>query len=196
MNEYLLDGKLVLSNVVKKRFLSKFKKVGKCWLWTGAPLRDGYGQFQITIDGVRYKERAHRLSFYIHRGIVPEGLLICHECDTPLCVNPSHLILGDFAFNAWDRERKMRSRPQSGGQHWSRRCPEKVARGDRSGVKRHPESYRGERHSQAKLTEEQVKLIRRLYDKFGVPRRFLAKKFGLSRGNIDSIVTRKLWKHI
>lgn len=52
MNEYLLDGKLVLSEGAKKRFLSKFEKVGECWLWTGAPLLDGYGQFKFQYNGV------------------------------------------------------------------------------------------------------------------------------------------------
>ena len=73
-----------------------------CWLWTSAHDSDGYG---VATGGVR----AHRLSWYIHMGQIPKGLLVCHKCDTPPCVNPAHLFLGSAKDNGADMARKGRS---------------------------------------------------------------------------------------
>lgn len=52
--------------------------------------------------------RAHRFAWEITFGPVPAGMIVCHHCDTPACVNPSHLFLGTHEDNAQDRERKGR----------------------------------------------------------------------------------------
>jgi hypothetical protein len=69
-----------------------------CWLWLGPQTRGGYGA--IRVDHVGF--RAHRYSFQIHKGPIPDGLIVRHQCDTPECVNPDHLHLGTIADNAAD----------------------------------------------------------------------------------------------
>ena len=77
---------------------------GDCWIWQGAVGGDGYGV--ITLGRRQY--RAHRISFEIHSGRQADGLLVCHKCDVPLCVNPSHLFLGTHQDNTADMIAKSR----------------------------------------------------------------------------------------
>jgi hypothetical protein len=79
-----------------------------CWLWTGAVSRQGYGAVSRRIDGKRIT-LAHRYSWTIHRGSIPDGAQVLHRCDTPGCVNPDHLFLGDNAANVADKIAKGRS---------------------------------------------------------------------------------------
>jgi hypothetical protein len=79
-----------------------------CWFWTGAKQggRAGrYGAFQM---GWKTQKRAHRLSFEIANGPIPDGMMVCHSCDTPLCVNPAHLFLGTAKINIEDMDAKNR----------------------------------------------------------------------------------------
>lgn len=66
----------------------------------------GYGQMNV---GGR-PQLAHRLSWQIHRGAIPEGMYVCHKCDTPACVNPEHLFVGSSMDNARDKCAKGRQR--------------------------------------------------------------------------------------
>lgn len=78
-----------------------------CWLWTGTMMQKGYGQF--TALGIHVL--AHRASWVLHHGAIPHGLLVCHKCDTPQCVNPSHFFLGTYRDNNRDARTKGRLRP-------------------------------------------------------------------------------------
>src|SRR4029450_10668027 len=78
----------------------------ECWLWQGAPSKMGYGR--IAIDKTGATAYAHRVSWEFHFGPIPAGMMVCHRCDTPMCVNPYHLFLGTQADNLIDMRRKGR----------------------------------------------------------------------------------------
>ena len=78
-----------------------------CWLWISGDA-DDYGSFRL--NGKEYQ--AHRVSYEIHKGAIPEGLLIMHDCDCKPCVNPGHLTAGTDSQNvrdAYDRGRIARA---------------------------------------------------------------------------------------
>ena len=117
---------------------------------------------------------AHRVAWTITNGTIPRGLHVCHHCDNPPCVNPAHLFLGTQADNAADMVGKGRARN-----------------------KPHP----GMEHRLAKLTDDDVREIRRLYcpsprkpSAFGCPA--LAKRYGVAPSLIHRIVKRQSWSHI
>lgn len=80
-----------------------------CWLWLGSLFWDGYGQFNVCVGGRWKKLRAHRASLLIY-GPSPESqsLYALHQCDTPSCVNPDHLIWGTQAQNIRDMDARDR----------------------------------------------------------------------------------------
>lgn len=86
------------------KFYEKVKivKVG-CWEFTGSKDKKGYGIFSLNKES-----RAHRVAWMLHFGPIPKGLSVCHSCDNPGCVNPSHLWLGTQADNMRDRDSKKR----------------------------------------------------------------------------------------
>ena len=97
------------------RFWSKVDRCGHddCWPWLGTKkmpnnIGEQYGTFGVSENGNRTEYRAHRLAYMLAVGEVPDGILVMHTCDTPLCVNPNHLELGTNADNMADRDAKGR----------------------------------------------------------------------------------------
>lgn len=91
-----------------ERFNAKLDKTGDCWLWTASVAGKGYGQMKLPKQ--RKQEYAHRLAYMIHhKAEIPQGILVCHTCDTPLCCNPAHLFLGSSKDNLSDMASKDRS---------------------------------------------------------------------------------------
>ena len=157
---------------LEQRFVFYVNKTPHCWLWTGPTagrVTNRYGT--ITIHYKRIK--AHRLSYTLFRGSIPEGLLVCHICDIPLCVNPAHLFLGTYSDNNRDSFEKHRSILAT--------HPERVLR------------Y-GEAHHETTLTNEQVYEIRLLYGTVSAKK--LAKRFYVSDITIRNIGIRKTWKQL
>jgi hypothetical protein len=82
----------------------------KCWIWHGSKNGDGYGCLSFMGKSMG----AHRASWLIHNGEIPEGKSVLHECDNPPCVNPAHLFLGTQGDNVRDCARKGRIRGGKG----------------------------------------------------------------------------------
>jgi HNH endonuclease len=152
---------------------------GQCWIWIGSTIIGGYGNF--AVGGTR--TRAHCYSYQIHVGEVPKGLCVCHKCDNPPCIRPSHLFVGTRLDNHNDM----------------------VSKGRRV-------DHLGTDNGRSKLTEEQVIEIRRRYCKlshFGragtknanrlyqsTNTKALAKEFGVTPEMIWAIVKGKNWRHV
>lgn len=156
----------------QERFWRKVDKSGDCWLWTSARDRAGYGVFTFAD---RHAEKAHRISWRLTHGTIPAGLFVCHHCDQPSCVNPAHLFLGTAADNNADMMRKGRYVPGS-------RQAKSLA-------------SRGSNNPRAKVTEEDVLRMRELRAA-GWPAVRLAARYGLSKGMVHRILSRKCWAHI
>lgn len=151
-----------------ERFWEKVDRrgVNECWPWLAAK-NFGYG---VIGEGGRKTRhlRAHRVSWEIHRGPIPAGLVVCHHCDNPPCVNPAHLFLGTRAGNNLDRVRKGRNPDPARTRHV------------------------GESNGRAILTEADVREIRRRRQSV----RQQAARFGVSEGTIEAIRSGRLWRHV
>jgi hypothetical protein len=95
-----------------------------CWPWIGNHLVSGYGRFSIGTPPQRQRWLAHRMAWTLEMGPIPTGMVICHHCDNPGCVNPKHLFLGSHADNVLDMHSKGRNRQPKGINHWKAKLTE------------------------------------------------------------------------
>ena len=97
----------VSTQTVEQRFNKKYviNEDTDCWEWQNATNNIGYGMFRWTSGKMR---TAHRASYEIYKGPIPEGMIVCHTCDNPKCVNPEHLWVGTRKDNYDDMVSKGR----------------------------------------------------------------------------------------
>lgn len=166
----------------------------ECWEWQRAINKNGYGKFRVSGKVLN----THRLAYEYTNGPIPNGLFVCHSCDNPPCCNPAHLWLGTAKDNAIDSVNK--GRRATGNRSGARLHPERFIGhniGDANGSRLHPESRpRGECHGMVKITENDVREIRRLYDSGAFRNVDLAKRYGISQTQAYRITHRKRWTHI
>jgi hypothetical protein len=148
-----------------------------CWEYQR---RNAAGYGVVKVNG--RQQMAHRASWRVHFGPIPEGLFVCHRCDNPPCVRPDHLFLGTAADNSADMVAKGRSYTPSGDDHYSRRSPEKLRRGNAA-----PRSI---------LNEDQVRLIRQQYADSKPSMRVLGEQYGVCAATIGAVVRRTTWGHL
>ena len=148
------------------RFWSRVSKTSDCWEFTPTN-SSGYGR--IVVNGKRWL--THRLSWVVHFGEIPDNLCVCHKCDNPACVRPTHLFLGTQTDNLKDMDNKGR-------------------RGTNSAV------IQGEQNGNVKLTDNQVSEVRRLYIAGKCNYIELAEKFDVHRTTISRIIRNKNRKEI
>ena len=154
-----------------ERFWARVDKSGEYWNWTGCSnTTGGYGIFWFNGTD----RRAHRYSYIIHHPLTivlleHPDICVCHKCDNPRCVNPAHLFLGTMADNMMD----------------------KTAKGRNNSPKQ-----KGEKNGNSKLTEDDVREIRKRYAEGGITQQQLGLEYGLHNSKISSIINRKSWKHI
>jgi hypothetical protein len=92
---------------MEDRFWEKVKKGNGCWEWQGALSKQWqYGMFRV--NAARPTVKAHRVSWEINVGQIPEGVNVLHKCDNPKCVRPDHLFLGTIGDNNQDMTLKER----------------------------------------------------------------------------------------
>ena len=151
-----------LNNTTEKRFWSRVNKETECWNWTGYFVGNQYGR--IKLNGKVH--RAHRMSWIIHNGDIPDGMCILHKCDNPSCVNPDHLFLGTRADNMADMD----------------------AKGRRA-------NFKGANNGNSKLTEAKVREIR-MWSELGYLQKRIATAYGVSKVNVSAIKHRRSWKHV
>lgn len=92
----------------EERFWAKVDKSDECWLWTGTTSVRGYGKLIVSGKQVQ----AHRFAYSLAHGAITPDQIVCHRCDTPLCVRVSHLFVGTHADNVRDMLAKGRQNNQ------------------------------------------------------------------------------------
>jgi len=94
---------------IKHRFFPQIVPcLNGCWIWNGITNRGGYGIIELIHNG-KLEQYAHRISWILHRGEIPESLQVLHHCDNPPCVNPDHLFIGTNLDNIRDKTEKGRN---------------------------------------------------------------------------------------
>ena len=140
-----------------------------CWKWLGStmkapsrPSKDWHGQWR---NGLGQHELTHRAAWRLFVGPIPDRAMVLHRCDNARCCNPEHLYLGTQADNVKDMWDRGRAKP---------------------GVSR------GEDHGRSKLTEDDVRAIR----KSDEPAKTIMERFGISKTQVYDIRKRRSWAHI
>ena len=169
---------------VLEHFWTYVKQTQDCWLWEGGKHSATYGYFCLNAYHNAHKKNlsilAHRFIYQALYGLLPQGICVCHHCDNPPCVRPSHLFAGTRHANNTDRAQKGRSGANIG-----------------LAMKRYPERrVHGERQHSAKLTAAQVQQIRTWYQEGIMSQRALARHFGLGKSAIVKVIRKQTWKHV
>lgn len=149
---------------IRNRIEVRYVEKNGCWEWTGSLGARGYGR-------LKYKGKfylAHRLSHLVFNGPIIRGNLVCHHCDNPICINPSHIYSGTMADNVRDM----------------------VLRGRHGAMK--PGVRSGEKNPNAKLSRSKAGVIRSKFSG-GQSASSIAREYSVSQRTISDIVNGRSW---
>jgi len=153
------------TSALYKKFMAKVEKTTTCWIFRSAPNNAGYGSLCITKKiGTKM---AHRVSWELFNGPIPNGLCVCHTCDNRICVNPEHLFLGTHKDNTHDAIQKGR---------WS-----------------DPPTAKGIDAHNAKLSFTDVQQIQELYRHGYGTQKEIGVLFGVGRSTVSNIICGIHW---
>lgn len=139
----------------------------ECWLWTGGGGNGRYGSIQVAGKGSKHV-MVHRISWELaNGGTPPDGMVVMHTCDTPMCVNPAHLVLGTHAENTADMIAKGRKRTVA-----------PVGNGNGKAV----------------LTPELVRYIRDSAEDKSLGE--IARELGVGKNTIRGVLIGRTWRHV
>lgn len=149
---------------IEEQFEARWEPVPEagCWIWTGAYNNYGYGVLWWNYRPIL----AHRYSWQIHKGPIPENRILCHTCNTRCCINPDHLYAGTPKTNYDDS----------------------VRAGTATGYPK----QQGEQVGGSKLKEVDIRIIRRSSD----TNENLARRFGISPSHMSRVRRGLYWNHI
>jgi hypothetical protein len=155
------------------RVMSRIEMIPEsgCWIFMGALNEAGYGIVGLGGRGAG-NDRAHRITYRHFVGETPKGLYVCHRCDVPSCCNPAHLFLGTSKDNNMDMREKGRAVNPPRNIH-----------------------DRGEYRYNAKLTEDQVREIRRRRAN-GETYASIAKTMPVGENIVFRVANKISWKHV
>lgn len=148
---------------LEERFWTKVRKGVSCWEWVGCKDQLGYGQIKSSMN--RKNLRAHRLSYELSKGKIPKGMIVCHSCDNPSCVNPEHLWLGTDKDNMEDMVNKGRT-----------------------------PSHSKEKNGNSRLVATDIEKIRSMYKTGEYKKNEIAKLFKISDVHAGRIISGQMWK--
>jgi len=149
---------------IEESFWARVEKTDSCWWWRGYVNNNGYGRLYVALK--KKSMSAHKLSYVLAHGDVPEGMVIMHSCDNRKCVNPEHLRVGTASDNQRDAMHKNRA-------YFSR--------------------IKGDYHPRSDLSE--ISVARALLVKDALPVQDIANALGTSKSNIYKIVQKVSWPH-
>lgn len=160
---------------VRQKLITRFSRMydatSGCWIWLGYLDDKGYGRFG-TFAGDDAKIMgmglAHRIAYRLYIGEIPSGAVVCHTCDEPRCVRPSHLFVGTQADNIRDMWRKGRARV--------------------------PHRQVGEANHNARISWEDAKNIRHLYFAERRSQQEIAEFFGLTQPYVSRVARGLAWE--
>jgi len=172
------DGKRRTMEEFRSFFSSMLRPTENgCLVWSGAT-QHKYGR--VWHDNKTHQ--AHRKAWELKNGNIPAGMLVCHKCDNPPCCNPQHLFLGTDADNVADKVRKGRQARITGDRHWSKRMPDRIARGSK--------------FVSASLSEKDIPVIFYLRNKQRMRYKDIAEIYQTSNAVIGSVIRRSMWRHV
>jgi hypothetical protein len=158
---------------ITERFWRNVEKTDGCWWWGGSKRRGDYGVIGRN-DGSGKNVMAHRFSYELHKGAIPDGMIVMHSCDNPACVNPDHLSVGTHKDNTRDM----------------------IDKGRRSKYAGAPSV--GAKNGRAVLNDEKVRYIRAECSGSGGIKGYarLARELGVSEVAVRNAALGKTWSHV